>query len=99
MSFAENVRMLRISAGMSQKELAEKIGMKLQAYNHYEKGKAEPRVKRLSDIAMALNTDVNTLIGFKNENAKESATRMQIRLLDALIEAISAKRDELKNEI
>ena len=99
MSFAEIVRDLRIKAGMSQKELAEKIGMKLQAYNNYEKRGYSPTPEMLINIAMVLNTDVNTLVGFKNENAEESTTRMQIHFLDALIEAISAKRDELKNEI
>ena len=99
MGFAENVRMLRINAGMSQKELAEKIGMKLQAYNNYEKRGYSPTPEMLINIAMVLNTDVNTLVGFKNENAEELATSVQIQFLDALIEAISAKRDELKNEI
>ena len=98
MEFAENLRMLRKKAGLTQTEAANRIGISFQSYNKYEKGKAEPSFKTLSNIAMTLNTDINTLVGFKNKNTKESATRMQIRFIDTLIEALSDIRDDL-NEI
>ena len=43
----------REKAGLSQKDLAEKVGLKQQRYNHYERGRRELPVsiaKKISDV-------------------------------------------------
>lgn len=47
----DTLKAWRQSFGLSQKELAEKIGISLQRYNHYETGRREPDEKTLTLIA------------------------------------------------
>ena len=42
MTFAENLKMLRKQAGMSQEQLAEKLGVSRQAVTKWETGKNVP---------------------------------------------------------
>ena len=43
MTFAENVKMLRKQAGMSQEQLAEKLGVSRQAVTKWGNGCGDPR--------------------------------------------------------
>ena len=43
MTFAENLKMLRKQAGMSQEQLAEKLGVSRQAVTKWETGAGNPR--------------------------------------------------------
>lgn len=70
-TFAERLKYYRQKAGYSQKELAEKIGIKFAAYNNYETKGAQPKIEVLIKLATALNIDVNTLVGFHADNAKD----------------------------
>ena len=45
------------------KEVAEKIGVSLQAMQRYENGKAEPSIANLIKLARLFNVSVDTLIG------------------------------------
>ena len=52
----------RLIAGLTQKELAEKLGVSAVSIHKWELGKSFPRVKRLHTVADALNTTVAELI-------------------------------------
>ncbi len=43
MTFAENVKMLRKQAGMSQEQLAEKLGVSRQAVTKWETGVSQTK--------------------------------------------------------
>lgn len=70
-TFAERLKYYRQKAGYSQKELADKIGIKFAAYNNYETKGAQPKIEVLIKMATALNIDVNTLVGFHADNTKD----------------------------
>lgn len=70
MTFAERLRYYREKAKLNQKELAEKIGISFATYNNYETKGYEPKIDILIKLAAALNIDVNTLVGFHSDNAK-----------------------------
>lgn len=61
MSFAENLKRIRKSKGLSQKELAEKLGVSQPSYAQYERGTRNPKIETLNKIAQALNTTVEEL--------------------------------------
>ena len=58
-----NLRELRTSRGMSQKELAELIGVTQQAVQQYERDKIEPDINGLKRIADVFDVSVDYLIG------------------------------------
>ena len=54
LQFAERIRKFRISRGLSQKELGERLGVSNRAVSKWERGEAYPTVDTLGEIAMAL---------------------------------------------
>lgn len=59
---AERIRAARQSAGLTQRELAERAGMSSQQLSHYETGLTEPTLANLRRIAAALEIEPGSLI-------------------------------------
>lgn len=57
------IRFLRISSGLSQQQLAEKMGITYQQVQKYEYGKSQLTIKRLMQLAEALDVPPSTFIG------------------------------------
>jgi len=57
-----NIRNERVLRGLTQQELAAKIGIHTARISEAERGLHEPRVGRLQQIAAALNIPINQLI-------------------------------------
>ena len=55
------VREFRNSLGLSQLELAKKIGVSRQTINMIENNKYNPTLELCINLALALGTDLNTL--------------------------------------
>lgn len=53
----KNLKEYRGKAGLSQKDLAEKVGLKQQRYNHYERGRRELPVSVAKEIGRILEID------------------------------------------
>ena len=58
----DEVRTARINAGLTQKQLAEKVGLKWQVLSAYERGVRNPKARALFKLAMALNIDAAELL-------------------------------------
>ncbi len=63
MSLSENIRLMRESRGLSQSELAEKIGLQKQNVSAYERGVKVPTVEKLVAIADTLLCSTDKLLG------------------------------------
>lgn len=59
----ERIKLLREKAGLSQKALAEKIGVSQQSINKYENHNIEPDIETLIRIADTFDTSVDYVIG------------------------------------
>ncbi len=66
----ERRRILREKAGVSQKALAESIGISQQSINRYENHNIEPDIRTLALIADYFNTSVDYLIGHSDVDHK-----------------------------
>jgi len=66
------IREARRASGLSQMQLAEKVGLSYQQIQKYEKGKSEITVKRLYQIAEALEIPVDKFLHGKNLIISES---------------------------
>ena len=66
-NFNENLKEARLKSGISQKDLAENIGVAKSTYSLYESGKREPNVDTIKKIASSLNVSADTLLGIDDE--------------------------------
>jgi len=62
MNFSHNLKTARNSLGISQRELADRLGVVQGAIGNWENGTLEPRLNQLEDIAKALKATPSELI-------------------------------------
>lgn len=78
----------REKAGMSQKELAEKLGISPSTLNGYEKGNHDPKSAGLIGIAKACNVTTDYLLGLSDniEKLKSVSVSKAMSGTEAIIE-------------
>lgn len=57
----KTIKELRIAAGLTQLELAVRVGVTPSAVYNWERGKNEPSATNLRDIAQALGVDMDEI--------------------------------------
>ena len=84
--FIENMKKARIRAGLTQAQMAEKIGVAPPTYSLYESGNREPDIKKIKQIAIILGITGNELLGIDDEGNEigvtASLTNHEERMLD-----------------
>lgn len=65
--FNKNLRWAREQKGLSQKDVAEKIGVAKSTYSLYESGSREPNVQTIKKIADVLGVSADELLGINIE--------------------------------
>lgn len=65
--FNENLKLVRERKGLSQKDMAENIGVAKSTYSLYESGNREPNVQTIKKIADTLNVSADELLGIDEE--------------------------------
>ena len=65
--FNENLKAARERKNMTQKEVADNIGVAKSTYSLYESGNREPNVQTIKKIADALNVSADDLLGLSPE--------------------------------
>lgn len=68
--FNEQLRLLRKERGLSQQELADRIGLSKSSINMYERGEREPGIDTLKRIAAFYNVDIDFLLGKTSSRRK-----------------------------
>jgi transcriptional regulator with XRE-family HTH domain len=68
-TFAKEVRAARYRCGLSQAEVAERIGIAVEAYGRLERGAVLPRAETLVGLAYAFNVSADRLLGIVVEEA------------------------------
>lgn len=78
----KNLKVLREAKGLSQRRLAEELGLSQQSINKYENGKTEPDLATLIRIAEFLEVSVDALIRSSDENkiSEEPSYRLNERI-------------------
>lgn len=81
MSIGENVKKIRVDAGLTQKELGERLGITSQSIAQWETGRREPKYQSMVKIADALNVPVSSLYGISEDNQyKQDAIKQALDL-------------------
>lgn len=65
--FNENLKMAREKKNMTQKEVADSIGVAKSTYSLYESGNREPNVQTIKKIADTLNVSADDLLGLNEQ--------------------------------
>ena len=71
MEFSDRLKDLRRQAGLTQVDVAEKLGISQPAYASWERGVKKPTQENLVKIAQILNVSVDYLVGNSEEKLDE----------------------------
>ena len=87
--FKDMLKYFRIKEGLSQSELAEKLGMSASRISMYEVGKREPDFESEEKIADFFHTDLNALRGRDVETNSNKISDPDIRRIQRAREKMS----------
>lgn len=65
-SLGKRLKELREENNLTQKELAEKLGINAVTYLHYEKEQRQPSLELIADISVFYGVSVDYLLGLKD---------------------------------
>lgn len=75
--FGDNLRALRKKRGLSQDDMAERLGVLTRTYGSWERNEREPNFDMAKKIAGMFDVSVDSLIGKEEGTKKEILKRLQ----------------------
>ena len=77
-SIAEKIKSIRTDNGISQRELAKKLGLSNRAVSKWESGASVPELSLIMELADFFGISVDALLGYKvrDNSAAETAERI-----------------------
>ncbi len=91
-SFGNRVKELRLRAGLTQAQLADKLNISSSTVGMYEQGRREPDNNTLTKICSELRVSVDYLLGTSENYTKSSHSEVDTLILD-FIDFIESKKD------
>ncbi len=70
MSFRTRIKEFRARYDMTQEDLARKVGVRRETISFLERGKYNPSLKLAHEVSRALNTSIDELFIFEDEDAE-----------------------------
>ncbi|MBS5373036.1 helix-turn-helix transcriptional regulator [butyrate-producing bacterium] len=95
--FNENLRAARERKNMTQKDVADNIGVAKSTYSLYESGNREPNVQTIKKLADLLNVSADDLLGLNQEPTTIAAHFDGDDFTEDELEDIRAYADFVKN--
>src|ERR1700740_1657425 len=84
MEFPKRLAQLRKERGMTQQQLADRIGAHVVQIRRYEGGVSQPAVDGLKRHAIALSLSADTLLFDESERGPDEDLRLQFEALSAM---------------
>lgn len=82
--YAERIRALRLSAGMSQQDLGRELGVSAVAVGKWERGQTQPDIHTLSRMADIFGTSIDDLCDHAPATDETSNIRVMTRAFQRL---------------
>ena len=86
MDFKDKIRLLRRESGLTQREIADKIGVTYRTYQNYEAGASSPSGAVLAKISELFGVSMD-MLGDRQEQAAKNTENSE---LDALLSEMQA---------
>lgn len=93
-STGQRIARFRKSAGLTQVEVAEKIGITQGLYSAYERGRLRLSAEMAAQIALALGAPVDEVLGLKKQPAPKTVDGKLLRRLEK-IEALPPHKKKI----
>ncbi len=89
----ERIRELRVASGLSQVELADKLGVSKQSVSNWENDNIQPSIDMLLKISRTFNVSTDFLLGEDNHRYIEvtKLTKSQIHHVQQIINDIAGE--------
>lgn len=97
-NFSENLKSKRKQLGLTQKELAEIVGITPKTIQNYEKKKTIPTSAVMESISIALNISLNRMLGINELNSRKKSIDT-LNKIDSLLLLINNAVEEIKEEM
>ncbi len=81
MEFSERLAALRKERGLTQKALAEQVGVHITQIQRYENGSIQPTLDVLRRLAVALSVSADLLVFDKDERGPDADLRLEFEAL------------------
>ena len=81
MEFPERLAMLRKERKLTQKALAERVGVHITQIQRYENGTIQPTLDVVRRLAIALSVSADTLVFDKNERDPDDELKLQLEAM------------------
>lgn len=81
MEFSERLAALRKERGLTQKTLAEQVGVHISQIQRYENGSIQPTLDVLRRLAVALSVSADLLVFDKDERGPDAELRLEFEAL------------------
>lgn len=104
MNFNEALRILRVCAGLTQRQLADMLELDRSSYTYYETGKSTPTVPALKRLSNLYGVSMDTMTGESEEALQreiEASCRMRVlaeagpRVRRILLQTHGLEREEM----
>ncbi|MGQ5525673.1 helix-turn-helix domain-containing protein [Chitinimonas sp. PSY-7] len=86
MSFPDRLSSLRKEQGLTQQQMADKIGMHVSQLKRYEAGTSQPTIDVFRRIALALNVSADMLLFEPDERGPTDRLKLQFEAISKLDE-------------
>jgi transcriptional regulator with XRE-family HTH domain len=97
--FGERLRNAREAAGMSQQQMASRLGVKGTTVNNWEAGKEDPRANRLQMIASLLNVPLLWLLAGSQKVPDAESNLDNAQMTRQKFAEVNGKMTELRNSL
>lgn len=102
-NFSENLKKRRLELGLSQKELAEMVGITPKTIQNYEKKRTIPTSAIMESVSIALDIGFEEMIDDNESNIKVSLVKklekIDIEKINYLVMNINFSIEELNKEL
>ena len=99
MEIGQSIQEARKKAKLTQKELAEKVGIATITVQQYERGVRTPKIETLQKIAQALNIDVGVLYGVEVDKGNPQYLNRLYGKISEVAEKYGRPEEEVVNWI
>lgn len=98
LDFGKTLRDLREKSGMSQKQLADRVGVSPESISMYELHERMPKQENLARIAEVFKVSTDYLLGIEKKKTADltGLTDEDIEIIERLIESMRKKNKKIR---